>query len=403
MFKFRHLIGSILLISGTTIGGGMLALPILTSQGGFTPSLVIYFLTWIFMAATGLLMLEMCLWHGKETNIVTLAHKTLGKFGLVSAWGLYLFFFYCLTIAYVVGIQTYINFFLGHELNVWLSSAVILIIFAPLIYLGARAVEGVNNIFMVGLIVSYLGFIYLGIPFVQLDRLAFMDFKYSLIAFPVIFVAFGYQGIIPSITFYLKKNVKAVRLAILVGSFIPFIVYVIWEALVLGIVPQSFLTAALVKGQGAVAPFQQILGKQRITFISQAFGFFALATSILGVTLGLRDFLADGLKIKKDSKGKLILCALIFIPPTLTSIYNPGLFLKALNLAGGVGSALILGLLPIVMAWSKRYFKSDPDRGGYQMAGGKPYLVVLALFCLFEITFVALYSFGLLNRLLKIN
>ncbi len=396
MLRFRHLIGSILLISGTTIGGGMLGLPIATSQGGFFPSLVIYLITWLFMASTGLLLLEMCLWHDKETNIVTLAKKTLGKVGLVITWIVYLYLFYCLTIAYVVGTQSFINFFLGQELNIWISSAIFLIIFAPVIYIGARAVEGINNIFMVGLIVSYLIFIILGVSHIQPERLTHMNFKYSLVAFPVIFVSFGYQGIVPSITFYLKKNVKAVRLCILIGSFIPFVVYIFWEALVLGIVPQSFLTDALVNGESAITPFQKMLGLKKISYVGQFFGFFALATSLLGVTLGLRDFLADGLKIKKNAKGKVFLCSLIFIPPVLLGIYYPRIFLRALELAGGIGGALILGLLPIVMVWSKRYIKKI-DHKGYHVAGGKPFLILLAAFCLFEITFVTLYSLGILK------
>jgi len=396
MFRFRHLIGSILLISGTAIGAGILALPILTSQGGFFPSIVIYLLTWMFMASTGLLLLELCIWHDAETNIVTLAHKTLGKFGLISTWLVYLFFFYCLTIAYVVGTQNLVNFFLGESVSTWVSSLIFLTIFAPIVYLGARAVEGVNNVFMVGLVVSYLVFVYLGVPQMHVERLLNVDVKYSLIAFPVIFVSFGYQGIVPSITFYLKKNVKAIRLAILIGSFIPFVVYIFWEGLILGIVPQDLLTEALAKGQNAIAPVQEVLGRQKVTFVGQTFGFFALATSLLGVTLGLRDFLADGLKIKKDSKGRAFLCSLIFIPPVILSIYCPGIFLKALNLAGGIGSALLLGLLPIVMVWSKRYIKKFPH-DGYKVAGGKVFLLILALFCLFEITFVALHSLGLLK------
>ena len=82
-----------------------------------------------------------------------------------------------------------------------------------------------------------------------------------------------------------------------------------------------------------------------------------------------------------------------FIPPILISIYFPNIFLTALGLAGGIGSALILGLLPILMVWSKRYVKKI-KHGGYQMKGGKIYLILLGLFAIFEITFVAFYSFG---------
>lgn len=396
MLRYRHIIGSILLVAGTSIGGGMLALPILTSQGGFFPSILIYLLTWIFMAATGLLYLELCIWVGKETNIVSLAQKTLGRVGYVLTWVIYLFFFYCLTVAYVVGTQNFINFFLNENLNSLTTSLIFLIAFAPIIYLGARAVEGVNNVFMIGLILTYLFFVVLGVPKIQFERLLVSDFKYSLIAFPVIFTAFGYQGIVPSITFYLKKNIKMIRLTILIGSFLPFIIYIFWEALVLGVIPQKYLTLALKKGENAIYPFQILLGREKITVMGQFFAFFALASSLLGVTLGLRDFLADGLKIKKDVQGKIFLCALIFIPPVIISIFFPGIFLKALGLAGGIGSALLLGLLPIVMVWFKRYIHRVP-KTGYHMKGGKLYLLLLGGFALFEIVFVGLYSFNFLH------
>lgn len=396
MIKHRHIIGSILLVAGTSIGGGMLALPILTSQGGFLPSIIIYLLTWILMAATGLLYLELCIWVNQETNLVTLAKKTLGSAGHVLTWVVYLFFFYCLTVAYVVGTQNFFNFFIGSVLNPWITSLLFLMIFTPIIYLGARAVEGLNNLFMLGLILAYVFFVVLGIPKMQFDRLLESDFKYSLIAFPVIFTAFGYQGIVPSITFYLKKNVKMIRLVILLGSFIPFIIYIIWEALVLGVIPKEYLAQALVKGENAIYPFQILLGQQKITLMGQFFAFFALASSLLGVTLGLRDFLADGLKIKKDPKGKVLLCSLIFVPPVILSIYYPQIFLKALGLAGGIGSALLLAVLPIVMVWSKRYVLKESSTA-YQVVGGKLYLLLLGAFALFEMTFVALHSFGLLK------
>src|SRR6202034_2531754 len=97
------LLGGSLLVAGTSIGGGMLALPVLTSVGGFVPSLVIYFSCWLFMACTGLLFLEVSLWLHAEANIVSMADRTLGKIGKYAAWGLYLFLFYCLTLAYIVG------------------------------------------------------------------------------------------------------------------------------------------------------------------------------------------------------------------------------------------------------------------------------------------------------------
>ena len=92
--------GGSLLVAGTSIGGGMLALPVLTGLAGFMPSIVIYLLCWLFMASTGLLFLEISQWmrgegNKEESNIVSMAEKILGKSGKGFAWMVYLFLFYC--------------------------------------------------------------------------------------------------------------------------------------------------------------------------------------------------------------------------------------------------------------------------------------------------------------------
>ena len=85
-------------------------------------------------------------------------------------------------------------------------------------------------------------------------------------------------------------------------------------------------------------------------WITGFFGFFTsicMITAFLGVSLGLFDFLADGLKLKKaGSQGKLTL-ALTFLPPLVVVLTNPGIYLKALSYAG-VCCVILLLLLVFV-------------------------------------------------------
>lgn len=53
------ILGSTLIIAGTTIGAGMLALPIASAGLGFSTSLIIMIAMWALMAYTALLMLEL--------------------------------------------------------------------------------------------------------------------------------------------------------------------------------------------------------------------------------------------------------------------------------------------------------------------------------------------------------
>ena len=81
---FGHFSGGTLLVAGITLGVGMLALPVATAQAGFVPSMLTYLLCWLFMLCTGLLILEACIWMPKDSNLITMAAKLLGKGGKAS-------------------------------------------------------------------------------------------------------------------------------------------------------------------------------------------------------------------------------------------------------------------------------------------------------------------------------
>lgn len=379
-------LGGSLLVAGTSIGGGMLALPVLTSVAGFLPSVVIYLLCWLFMAGTGLLFLEISQWLKGESNIVSMAETTLGYPGKSFAWVLYLFLFYCLTVAYMVGCGNIFVALSQSHLPDWAGPLVCTLLFAPLILISTGLASHLNVWLVAGLAISYFGFVFLGFQYVKPELLFFQNWSYSLRVLPIAFTSFAYQGIIPTLASFMHHDAKNIRKAILIGSFIPLIAYTVWEWLILGIVPvegANGLHHALQTGENAVQPLKYFIDNQAVYGLGQAFAFFALITSFLGVALGLRDFLADGLKIEKDAKGKILLASLVLIPPLLIATLYPHIFLIALDYAGGFGCALLLGLLPIVMTWVGRYQLKFPAQP--QLPGGKILLSLMAIFVIIEI------------------
>ena len=384
--KSGTVFGGALLVAGTTIGAGMLALPVLTSLGGFVPSLLIYCLCWVFMACTGLLFLEVSLWMKKDSNIVTMATETLGIPGKIAAWVLYLFLFYCLTLAYVVGCGDLVSQIFKESIPDFAGSLIFVAIFAPFVFAGAKVVGKLNIYLIVALAFFYLAFVVLGFRFVRSDLLSYANWPLSLQALPIAFTAFAYQGIIPSLVNYMDHDHQKVKKAILIGSFIPLVTYVIWQWLILGIVPTygpGGLKEALESGNNAVYPLKNFIQNPAIYPVGLGFAFFALLTSFLGVTLGLLDFLADGFKVEKTPINKLWICALIFIPPLVIGFTHPGLFLQALDFAGGFGSSLLFGALPIFMVWRGRYHLGY--KSAYSLPGGKLVLILLLLFVSFEL------------------
>lgn len=380
--SFGHLVGGALLVAGTSIGAGMLALPVVTGLGGFWPALAIYFVCWLFMSCTGLLLLEICLKLPPDANIITMVEHYLGRPGKAAAWVLYLFLFYCLSVAYVTGGGGLLRDWLGLSPA---ASGPLLFVFllAPFVYFGAKMVDRLNLGLMAGLIATYILFVVFGLPHVNTHLLQTAHIGPAIYALPVIFTSFSFQGIIPSLTAYMRRDVNKIRLAILLGTSFAFLIYVLWELLILGIVPVEALESAKALGQTAVQPLKAHLGSPSIVAIGQGFAFFAITTSYLGVTLGLFDFLADGLKMAKKGGQRLFLASLTFLPPLLIALYYPTLFIAALVYAGGIGCAILLGLLPTLMVWVAR---SRGDEGPILLPGGKPLLLLLLLFVLLELS-----------------
>lgn len=386
--KKGSVLGGMLLIAGSCIGAGMLALPIVTGLSGFFPSLGMFFLAWLFMTATALLLVEVNGWFSRQVNLLTMTEHALGKWGKGICWVTYLFLFYALLVAYISGIgslsSTFFEASIHTVLSPWIGSLVFVVLFGSIVCLGTRKVDLFNRGLMLGKIGFFILLVTVGIFYVKPDLLLRVEPSYAASALPLLVIAFGFHNMIPSLTAYLKGDLKRVRITILGGSLLTFGIYLIWEILVLGIVPiggANGLIESLSKDHEAAQAISAIIGSPSVRIFSQGLAFFAILTSFLAQSLSLVHFLADGLKINYKKQENLGLCLLALLPPLVFSIIYPQLFFKALNFAGGFCAVILFGILPATMVWIGRYRKATS--GAYKLPGGKPALVLIFSFALF--------------------
>ncbi len=211
--------------------------------------------------------------------------------------------------------------------------------------------------------------------------------KYLFFTFTLIVTAFGYHNLIPTLKTYLNEDIKKLRLTIILGGLLPLLIYVIWEMLVMHLVPiwgDAGLVAMLNSGANPSEALSSALSQYGtgIGLCQTWFAFFILTTCFMGLGLAISDFFADAFKIAKDNKGRLGLCLMAFVPPTFYTMLNPQGFLLALKYAG-IFAAMLLIIYPAWMAWSARYVKKMP--GNYEVRGGKSLLIFTALFGVFVI------------------
>lgn len=378
------LLGGILLIVGTSIGGGMLALPIATASAGFLSSSLLLFGCWLIMTTGAFLILEVNLWLPPQSNLISMAGATLGSTGQLIAWITNLLLLYSLLAAYIAGGGDFLHnlmSLIGIKTSLWFSSIIFTLLLGFIVYLGIRSIDYVNRGLMITKFGAYLLLVIWILPFVSLAKLMGGEFKYITVGVTVALTSFGYANIIPSLRTYFHGDVTKLRRAILVGSLIPLGCYIAWDLVIMGVIPRegsNGLIAMLHSGHSNsdfVNTLSLLLNKELITVFARAFTTICLATAFLGVSLSLSDFLADGFQVMKQGKGNVIVYAATFLPPLLIVLFYPGAFINALSYAG-VYCMILLVLMPAMMAWVGRYRKGL-TKGGFQVIGGKPLLIIL--------------------------
>lgn len=372
---------ALFLVAGTCIGGGMLALPVSAGVGGYVPSMVWLLITWLMMTASSLLLMEVSLWMKEGEHLISMAKRFLGPIGQAISWILYLYISYASLVSYAAGGGDLLtcswsaDCFGRNEAIIFIALALTF-----LIYLGAKVAGRINSLLFIGMIGAYLLIIMVGSDKIDMPLLANSNWLTSVFALPILLTSFSHQTMVPSLTPYLKRNAKALRFAIIGGTAIPFLVYAIWLTLILSIVPlegEKGLIEAYVQGIPTTLFVNHHATGSILVPLMNFFTLFAIITSFLGIALGLFDFLSDGLKIKEKGLGKVALGLLILIPVIFFAIFYERAFIVAMETTGGVGDAILTGLIPIAMVYIGRYHRNN--HSDHPLPGGKPLLALLAL------------------------
>jgi tyrosine-specific transport protein len=143
--------------------------------------------------------------------------------------------------------------------------------------------------------------------------------------------------------------------AIFAGTTTPLLMFLAWNAVVLGNVVGTDLS-----GMDPVAMLQSgAAGSTLLGPLVSTFSSLALVTSIIGFTHGMLGAWTDVFNIDPQSEDfenwKAPLFGLIFFPPLALSVADPDIFYKALDYGGSFGVSTLFLVLPPLMVWRQRY------------------------------------------------
>ena len=217
-------VGSTLLVAGTMIGAGMLAMPLTSAGIGLTATVFLLIGLWAVLTFTALLFVELYQTADSDVGIGTLAAQYFGKAGRMISTAVLIVFLYALIAAYVSGGGSLLIDLLpamgDKDTMNKIAVLVFTIFFGSFIVIGTHSVDKINRVLFFVMIATFILVLALMLPNIKFDNLMAMPIDNALIisASPVFFTAFGFHGSIPSLNKYLDGNVKSLRIAILVGS-----------------------------------------------------------------------------------------------------------------------------------------------------------------------------------------
>ena len=376
-------VGSTLLVAGTMIGAGMLAMPLTSAGIGLTATVFLLISLWAVLTFTALLFVELYQTADSDAGIGTLAAQYFGKAGRIISTAVLIVFLYALIAAYVSGGGSLLMDLLpamgDKDTMNKIAVLVFTIFFGSFIVIGTHSVDKINRVLFFVMIAAFILVLALMLPNIKFDNLMAMPIDNALIisASPVFFTAFGFHGSIPSLNKYLDGNVKSLRIAILVGSGITLFAYFLWQLSTHGLLSQNEFLQILREDatlNGLVKATLEITQSPIIANAVKIFSTLALVTSFLGVALGLLECIEDLLKQSFDiHAGRISLGLMTFIPPVLFSLFYPEGFILALGYAGQM-FAFYAVVLPVALVWKARSIHPNLP---YRVWGGKALLVLV--------------------------
>ena len=372
-------VGSTLLVAGTMIGAGMLAMPLTSAGIGFGFTLVLLLGLWALLTFSALLFVELYQTAESDAGIGTLAEQYFGKAGRIIATAVLIIFLYALIAAYVSGGGSLLKDLLPESFGDKVSVLLFTVIFGSFIVIGTHSVDKINRVLFFVMLAAFAVVLSLMLPEIKFDNLMATPIDNALIisASPVFFTAFGFHGSIPSLNKYLGGNVKALRISILAGSAITLCAYILWQMSTHGLLTQNEFLQILKEDatlNGLVKATLAITGSNMIAGAVKLFSTLALVTSFLGVGLGLLECIEDLLKRSFNiSAGRISLGLMTFIPPLVFALFYPEGFILALGYAGQM-FAFYAVVLPVSLVWKARRTHTNLP---YKVWGGNLTLIIV--------------------------
>ena len=355
-------IGGAFLVVGTTIGAGMLSLPLITAACGLPTAIILTVMSWSVMYYTGLKLITVCATEKAGVNYTSLIRKKMPKYLQIIFTFIYLLLLYSLMAAYTTQGASLVHLISQSQTRIVSVDSITFILLFGSLVLSTRLSDYINRSFVSVKLIFYTLCIISMIFFIKYHNFFTLPISISalIFAWPTLLPSFGFQNMIPVLYEYQQGDVKAVKKSVFIGSVSVLIIYIIWLIVCLGVLTQQDYNMIYQQGNTLSALIDTIKNSTESSSINTFLSVFiniSVITSFICVGLSLYHYLKDtliniGIQINRVS-GYI----LTFTPPFIFTIFYPKGFILALQYAA-IFAVVIFVYTPIDLdRKSKKSFK----------------------------------------------
>lgn len=344
-FKNRAAIATATLM-GTIIGAGILGIPYVVAKTGFLYGFIIIVLVGLASMALNLFLGEVVLRTKGHHQLTGYAGKYLGSWGKrITAAAMFLGIYGALT-AYLIGegATLFTIFGVGSPL---LYSILFFLIGSFIVYRGVKT-TGRAELILISLL--FLMVILIGVfsfDHIKLSNLATHDITKIFVPYGVVLFAFIGFASIPEIREELGAEAKKMRKVLLVGSIIPILLYIVFAAIIIGIVGLN--NFELLQPNERIATIAlSIYSQPLLGLFANLLAVLAMFTSFLALGMALLDIYECDYKLSKN-----MALILTFSVPLIIIMFNLTSFITVLGITG-VFSGGLNGIAIVLMNWKSK-------------------------------------------------
>lgn len=381
-------LGGTMIIAGTSIGAGMLALPTISAGMWFYWSIAMLLGTWLLMLLSSQALLEVNLHYKPGSSFHTLVSDTLGpKWSIVNGFSV-AFVLYILVYAYVSGGGSIVRHssmaILGIEPTKFMAGITFAIILTACVWWSTWIVDRISVIMMVGMVVTFV--LSMTGLLSQIRTSVLLDVGgeggqaiFLLVALSTYLTSFCFHASVPSMVKYFGNDPKRINKCLIYGTVIALVCYLAWILGADGNISRAQFKDVIAAG-GNVGDLVKAAGanvdSNFIMRMLEAFSSLAVATSFLGAGLGLFDYIADLFKFDDSRGGRSKTALVTFVPPTVGGLLWPDGFLLAIGWAG-LFATIWSVIIPAMMLRASRIKFTET---GYTAPGGNIIVPILLVY-----------------------